>query len=205
MNVENTNNGVSQESTTTNNLPAVVDVAPPPQPKRRLHGLGACLMAVILVMCVVWLVQRGDGVVREVTRLDPWFGGLSVNSYTCMTTNELGGSSTSPLGMFCRDYCCVLKDGTVVTRSNSMDGSRVALVVSDYAVPEEWYGKAVLLDRYNPLVVLVVDCLSIDEYAYYRGDVWVWNDVSQTYFYHGTGSASPCDEPAKTTTDVASL
>lgn len=205
MNTENTNNSAPQECTTTDNPPTIANVFMSLRLKNCLLGLGAYLITVALAICVSGLIQYGGGVVREAALLDPWFQGLPVDSYVRMTTNELGGDPIVPLGMFCGDYCCVLEDGDIVVRSSSADGSRKLLVISDYAVPEEWYGKAVILDKYNHSAVLVVDCLSADEYACYRGDVWVWSTMHRNYIYFGTGTALPCDEPAKTTTDVAFL
>lgn len=132
--------------------------------------------------------------VHQAMSLDPWFDGIPEEDWQVAPAASFRyGDVKRPLGLFCGDFGVVLPDGTVVVRTLSEQGDKVPIAICDYVVPEEWHGMAVLLDRFNPDVVMVVNAISryAGGYASYQGNVWQWDVENHKYVYADTGKSTP--------------
>lgn len=130
-------------------------------------------------------------VAEQAAKLDPWFSGIPESNYVTKTAAELGGSTSTPLGQFCAKYCVVLEDGTVITRGILEDGKEaIPTIISDYTVPDDWYGTALALDEVDFNSLLVTSSLPEDLGQEIRGTVWQWSTAEGTYVYLGKGHSN---------------
>lgn len=129
---------------------------------------------------------------EEAVALDAWFSGIPEETWETKTAADLGGSAAMPIRQFYNgDYCIILKDGTVVTRGTTESGEKVPVIISDYAVPSEWYGKGLFLDRQNTGIVMVVAQIPSDSNVGIKGAVWEWDQTSGAYAFIGNGTSNP--------------
>lgn len=138
---------------------------------------------------------------EEAAALDAWFAGIPEEAWLTKTPEELGGSAQTPLGQFCRDICIVLSDGTVVARATTEEGDKAPTIVSGYTVPEEWYGKAVILDRKKISLAMITAQAPTDEGQPLSGSVWEYSAVDGAYNYSGAGTSTGA-APAGENTDA---
>ena len=149
--------------------------------------------------------QNGDGdtddnggqtdtkltVAEEAALLDPWFKGIPASNWETKTTAQLGVDTTTPLGSFVKNFAVVLSDGTVVARGTSETGDSVPTIISDYTVPTEWNGTAVVIAENDLNSVLLVSKLPEDTNQSLYGTTWQFAIAEETYVYTGKGHSNP--------------
>lgn len=130
-------------------------------------------------------------VAEQAVAIDPWYSGIPDSSWLSRTAAELGGNNGLPLGAFAKHFGVVLNDGTVIVRANSENGSKTPITVSGYSVPPEWRNKALVLDKADNGMVLVLDQIPADlsQPQVVSGEVWTWDYDLNTYVWYSTGSA----------------
>lgn len=132
-------------------------------------------------------------VVEQAAKLDAWFADASEEDLVVVTMTDIGFNATTPIGEFCEHFCVVLDDGTLVARQLRSDGVKSAVVFSDYDAPEDWYGKAVVLDSQDASLALITD-QTVYNYGEFSGEVWKWSVEDGAYVRYGTGSSEPRDD-----------
>lgn len=130
-------------------------------------------------------------VAEQAALLDPWFDGIPDRNWETKTTAELGVDPTTPLGGFAKNFCVVLSDGTVVARGTSETGDSIPTIITDYTVPSEWNGTAVVLAEDDFNTVLLISKLPANTNQELTGAIWHFEASEGTYVYQGKGHTTP--------------
>lgn len=129
-------------------------------------------------------------VAEQAALLDPWFD-VPEKNWETKTTAELGVDPTTPLGSFAKNFCVVLSDGTVIARGTSETGDSIPTIISDYTVPSEWNGTAVVIAENDFNTVLIVSKLPENTNQELYGAIWHFEAAEGTYVYSGKGHTTP--------------
>lgn len=137
--------------------------------------------------------QNGSklSVAEQAALLDPWFDGIPERNWETKTTAELGVDPTTPLGSFAKNFCVVLSDGTVIARGTSETGDSIPTIITDYTVPDEWNGTAVVLAEDDFNTVLLISKLPENTNQELTGTIWHFEAAEGTYAYQGKGHTTP--------------
>lgn len=130
-------------------------------------------------------------VAEQAALLDPWFDGIPEKNWETKTTAELGVDPTTPLGSFVKNFCVVLSDGTVIARGTSETGDSIPTIISDYTVPTEWNGSAVVIAENDFNTVLLVSKLPEDTNQDMSGAIWHFEAAESAYAYVSKGHTTP--------------